>query len=123
MGLGLQFVSMPVGDQASLARYLEDYRFHVAVALAGGPERRPAERALASRTQLHFAASAAALARVVERGDVAAVVAFAATEADLEAVIAATHALFDARDPRLVGITRDRAPRLIPVGPVPPAPW
>ena len=48
MGLGLQFVSMPVGDQASLARYLEDYRFHVAVALAGGPERRLAERALAS---------------------------------------------------------------------------
>ena len=58
VALGLQFVSMPVRDQTDLAHYLEDYRFHVAVALAGEADHRLAERALGSRTRLHFAASA-----------------------------------------------------------------
>ena len=120
VALGLHFTWMSGAHRTILARYLHDYRFHVAVVFADAGDRDLVTSALADDLRLHFTDEATSLGEIMERGDIAAVVVCGDDARQLEAVIDEAHGRFARAPWPGLAIPRDLAPRLVHLGRVPP---
>lgn len=76
VGIGVRFLEMPAPHRAALARYVANYRPHVAVAFASQREAELCRNALEEGFYLHPAQSGAELQELLSRGDISVVTAF-----------------------------------------------
>jgi DNA-binding NtrC family response regulator len=123
VSFGITFLDMEPTDRASLARYLADYRPHVAIAQGSPLETRVSEEVLGHDVHVHRAPTDDDLFRLLSRGDISVVVVFGSDDSAAIRTVERIHVAFGSRDqhqaialepiPRVVYCASASAQRLI----------